>query len=152
MMRWSDEVTKQRGTIAAATMLGVAVGFFGGCGPVSRGLVVSVRDAQTHAPIVGAGVEADSLALGVSLGVSDVIDEALGRRGVLESKGLTDAQGEAHVQYSPGRSVRVVVLLVDGPPATLLIQHDFELGPTGWEVPEQFVDRGASVEVKAQKE
>jgi hypothetical protein len=141
-------VTNLRATLA---IMGLACGL-GGCGPASRSLVVAVRDAQTHAPVVGAGVEADSLALGTSLEVSDLLDEVMGRRGVLESKGITDARGEAHVKYSPGRSVRVVVLLIDGPPATLLIQHDFELGPTGWEVPEQFADKAATVEVRAGKE
>jgi hypothetical protein len=114
--------------------------------------MVSARDAETHAPIVGVGVEADSLALGTSLKVSDIVDDVMGRRTVLESSGITDAKGTARVAYSPGRSVRVVVLLIDGPPATLMIQQDWEAGPTGWLVPEQFADKGPTVEVKAAPE
>jgi hypothetical protein len=134
----------------------VALGAVGaalvGCGPVSRPLVVAVRDAQTHAPLVGAGVEADSLALGTSLEVSDLLDDVLGRRAVLESKGITDSRGEAHVAYSPGRTISVVVLVTDGPPARLTILHDFDAGPTGWLTPLQWASKPAAVEVRAGRE
>jgi hypothetical protein len=126
----------------------VALGL-AGCSPASVPLLVQVRDAQTRAPIVGAGVEADSLKLGPSVQFWDAVDEFLGKRDTLESRGITDAKGEAHLAYCPGRSLRVVVLGIGGAPAYLLIERTLETSATEWLLPEQTPEKPATVEVRA---
>lgn len=124
MAKWSSgRVARWAGAAAA----GICAG---GCGVGTVPLEVRVRDAGTHAAVVGAGVEVDSMALGPSLQFGDVVDEVLGKRGARVSRGVTDARGEVVVEYVKGRAARVTV--VRGFEGPWVVTVDPIVGETGW--------------------
>lgn len=121
------------------------------CGISTVPLTVQIRDASTHEPVADAAVEASSLALGASLAPSDVVDELFGRRASHSSKALTDAQGEARVEYIQGRAVRVTVWRVGGSPATVLLSPGGTADRT-WTVAMQSPPNSGEIEVSVWQE
>lgn len=123
-----------------------------GCGPSTGGLVVEVREAGTRAPVVGAGVEADSYALGMSLKLGDVVDQAMGKRDAVMSRGITDGRGRAELKWVSGRAVQVVILAPGqgvGAPAYVMFNRDLDAGATGWRAAETS-EHGPALEVRGE--
>jgi hypothetical protein len=102
------------------------------CGPSTSPLTIELRTADTHAPIVNAAVEADSLALGLSLQTGDIVDDLMGRRVAFSDRAATNATGQARLTYIPGRAVRVMILAPGADPQFLLLDQDLAAKSTPW--------------------
>ncbi len=103
-----------------------------GCGPSTSALTVELRTAETHAPIVGAAVAADSLALGPSLAVGDIVDDLIGRRAAFSDRARTDAVGIARLEHIADRAIRVTVIGNDVTPMCVLVDQSLTSTPTDW--------------------
>ncbi len=113
------------GAVALATLVA-------GCGPSTSALTVELRAAETHAPIVGAAVAADSLAFGPSLAVGDVVDDLMGRRAAFSDRARTDAMGLARLEHIADRAIRVMVIGTDLAQMCVLVDQSPTSTPTAW--------------------
>lgn len=108
--------------LAASTLLA-------SCGPSTSPLTLELRTADTHAPIPGAAIEANSLALGPSLQVGDIIDDLTGRRVAFSSRAITSDRGTATLEAIPDRAVRITILVCGHAPVTQLVNNAFPASP-----------------------
>lgn len=114
---------------SGAIGLVIALLLAGGCASEPRAqLRVDVSDAASGAPIVGAKVQAETLARNHPLAVSSL----LGQTGPVTSTGFTDEAGRATLEYVVGRPVRVAALARGYAIVTLTVEEPW-LGPASAE-------------------
>lgn len=133
--RWRSEAALGRASHRnpLAMLLALAAwALLSACGPSTSPLTLELRTADTHTPIAGAAIDADSLALGSSLQVSDIVDDLMGRRAAFSDRGMTDARGVARLEHVPDRALRITVITPGIDPAFALVDQPLTPKPTPW--------------------
>jgi len=112
--------------------IAVCVTCLAACGPSTAPLTLELRAADTHAPIGGAAVAVDSLALGPSLAAPDIVDELMGRRVAFTDRATTDASGVARLDHIADRALRVTIITQGVAPMFALLEQSLGDTPTPW--------------------